>query len=117
MKILTDLSIGGPTDLNLCHAREVNRDFGRSLTSFSPGVLRKILFKKTHPKADCKMISPAFVKRFVQGVLGFYYKSDSKVQQDPELQKWIQDIYEHGFLSQKETGELRATVSKKIRGF
>lgn len=44
------------------------------------------------------------IHRFVQGVLSYYYKSDAEVQQDSELQKWILDIYEHGFLSQASTG-------------
>ncbi|XP_028258113.1 arachidonate 12-lipoxygenase, 12R-type-like [Parambassis ranga] len=44
------------------------------------------------------------IYRFVQGVLGHYYKNDEEVQQDSELQKWILDIFEHGFLSQADTG-------------
>ncbi|XP_031608108.2 hydroperoxide isomerase ALOXE3-like [Oreochromis aureus] len=44
------------------------------------------------------------IHRFVQGMLSYYYKSDSDVEQDSELQKWILDIYEHGFLSRAETG-------------
>ncbi|XP_060914323.1 polyunsaturated fatty acid lipoxygenase ALOX15B-like [Labrus mixtus] len=40
------------------------------------------------------------IHRFVQGILSCYYKKDADVQQDSELQKWISDIYEHGFLSQ-----------------
>ncbi|KAM3864529.1 arachidonate 12-lipoxygenase, 12R-type-like [Diretmus argenteus] len=44
------------------------------------------------------------IHRFVQGLLGHYYKSDAEVKQDPELQKWIQDIFVHGFLSQPHTG-------------
>lgn len=47
---------------------------------------------------------------FVRGVLSFYYKNDSEVQQDSELQKWIEDINKHGFLSQKDTGELTLTL-------
>ncbi|KAM4603992.1 polyunsaturated fatty acid lipoxygenase ALOX15B-like isoform 3-T3 [Polymixia lowei] len=47
------------------------------------------------------------IQRFVQGVLGHYYKTDAEVQQDSELQKWIQDIFEHGFLSQQSTGPSR----------
>lgn len=53
----------------------------------------------------------------MQGVLSFYYKNDLEVKQDSELQKWIQDIYEHGFLSQKDTGELKAAVSHTIFDF
>nr|XP_033505166.1 arachidonate 15-lipoxygenase B-like [Epinephelus lanceolatus] len=44
------------------------------------------------------------IHRFVQGVLGFYYKHDDEVQEDDELQRWIGDIFEHGFLSQEGTG-------------
>ncbi|KAF1381126.1 hypothetical protein PFLUV_G00171290 [Perca fluviatilis] len=44
------------------------------------------------------------IQRFVQGVLSFYYKNDAEVQKDSELQKWISDIFEHGFLSQARTG-------------
>ncbi|CAJ1052383.1 hydroperoxide isomerase ALOXE3-like [Xyrichtys novacula] len=40
------------------------------------------------------------IQRFVQGILSFYYKTDAEVQQDSELQRWISDISEHGFLSQ-----------------
>uniref|UniRef100_A0A3Q3GCI4 Arachidonate 12-lipoxygenase, 12R-type-like n=1 Tax=Labrus bergylta TaxID=56723 RepID=A0A3Q3GCI4_9LABR len=40
------------------------------------------------------------IHKFVKGVLCHYYKTDAEVHQDSELQKWIQDIYEHGFLSQ-----------------
>ncbi|KAI9525623.1 hypothetical protein NQZ68_006172 [Dissostichus eleginoides] len=46
----------------------------------------------------------AIIQRFVEGVLSFYYKSDDEVQQDSELQKWISDIFEHGFLSLESTG-------------
>ncbi|XP_034543234.1 arachidonate 12-lipoxygenase, 12R-type-like [Notolabrus celidotus] len=44
------------------------------------------------------------IHRFVRGVICHYYKTDIEVHQDCELQKWIQDIFEHGFLSQKCTG-------------
>uniref|UniRef100_A0A8C6TF17 Lipoxygenase domain-containing protein n=1 Tax=Neogobius melanostomus TaxID=47308 RepID=A0A8C6TF17_9GOBI len=40
------------------------------------------------------------IHRFVNGVLSCYYENDNDVQQDTELQKWIQDICEHGLLSQ-----------------
>ncbi|KAI9525622.1 hypothetical protein NQZ68_006171 [Dissostichus eleginoides] len=46
----------------------------------------------------------AIIQRFVEGVLSFYYKSDEQVQHDLELQKWISDIFEHGFLSLESTG-------------
>ncbi|XP_049899817.1 polyunsaturated fatty acid lipoxygenase ALOX15B-like [Epinephelus moara] len=44
------------------------------------------------------------IHRYVQGVLGFYYRHDDEVQKDDDLQKWIGDIFEHGFLSQEGTG-------------
>ncbi|XP_078022373.1 polyunsaturated fatty acid lipoxygenase ALOX15B-like [Epinephelus lanceolatus] len=44
------------------------------------------------------------IHRYVQGVLGFYYKHDDAVKEDDDLQKWIGDIFEHGFLSQEGTG-------------
>lgn len=44
-------------------------------------------------------------------MLSFYYKNDSEVQQDSELQKWIQDINEHGLLFQKDTGRLTQNQS------
>ncbi|KAL6096271.1 alox12b [Pungitius sinensis] len=44
------------------------------------------------------------INRFVQGVLSFYYKTDAEVQKDSELQKWISDIFEYGFLSQTGPG-------------
>ncbi|XP_073321845.1 arachidonate 12-lipoxygenase, 12R-type-like [Pagrus major] len=44
------------------------------------------------------------INRFVQGVLSYYYKSDAEVEKDSELQKWISDIFVHGFLSKESTG-------------
>ncbi|XP_035516964.1 arachidonate 12-lipoxygenase, 12R-type-like [Morone saxatilis] len=55
--------------------------------------------------------------RFVKGVLGHYYKTDAEVCQDSELQKWIQDIFEHGFLSQACTGipQTFRTVAEMVK--
>ncbi|XP_061535760.1 arachidonate 12-lipoxygenase, 12R-type-like [Phycodurus eques] len=44
------------------------------------------------------------VYKFVQGVIQYYYKSDDEVQRDSELQTWICNIFQHGFLSQQQTG-------------
>lgn len=57
------------------------------------------------------------INSFVKGVIGFYYKNDSEVQQDSELQKWIQDINEHGLLSQKDTGipQSLSTVAEMVK--
>ena len=49
-------------------------------------------------------------QRFVEGILGYYYKSDGEVEKDTELQQWIQDIFEHGFLSQASSGGLKRKV-------
>ncbi|KAL1023803.1 hypothetical protein UPYG_G00046420 [Umbra pygmaea] len=46
----------------------------------------------------------SIIHKFVEGVLGFYYKSDSEVQQDQEVQNWIKDIFDQGFLAQDSTG-------------
>ncbi|XP_059196990.1 arachidonate 12-lipoxygenase, 12R-type-like [Centropristis striata] len=57
------------------------------------------------------------IHRFVQGVLSFYYKSDVEVQKDSELQKWIAEIFEHGFLSQNSTGipQSFTTVAEMVK--
>ncbi|XP_068583384.1 LOW QUALITY PROTEIN: polyunsaturated fatty acid lipoxygenase ALOX15B-like [Cebidichthys violaceus] len=57
------------------------------------------------------------IHRFVKGVLRFYYKDDTEVQKDSELQKWISDIFEHGFLSQAGTGipESFTTVTELVK--
>ncbi|KAM7375061.1 hypothetical protein PAMA_014241 [Pampus argenteus] len=44
------------------------------------------------------------IHSFVQGLLKHYYKSDVEVQEDTELQSWIEDINNHGFLLQDNTG-------------
>ncbi|KAM9836033.1 LOW QUALITY PROTEIN: polyunsaturated fatty acid lipoxygenase ALOX15B-like [Aulostomus maculatus] len=44
------------------------------------------------------------INKFVRGLLGHYYKNDLEVQEDPELQSWILDIFKHGFLSHQVTG-------------
>ncbi|XP_061685577.1 arachidonate 12-lipoxygenase, 12R-type-like [Syngnathoides biaculeatus] len=44
------------------------------------------------------------MSKFVQGVIRYYYKSDDEIQRDSELQTWIKDILEYGFLSQPQTG-------------
>ncbi|MBN3320422.1 LX15B lipoxygenase, partial [Atractosteus spatula] len=44
------------------------------------------------------------IKRFVQGLVELYYPSDAAVQQDSELQNWIQEIFVEGFLDRAESG-------------
>ncbi|XP_030604384.1 hydroperoxide isomerase ALOXE3-like [Archocentrus centrarchus] len=57
------------------------------------------------------------IHRFVKEILSYYYKTDDDVQKDCELQKWIQDIYEHGFLSQASTGipQKFTTVAEMVK--
>lgn len=42
---------------------------------------------------------------FVKEVVTYYY-SDQDVAQDPELQKWIREIFTYGFLGNAESGML-----------
>ncbi|XP_019717373.1 arachidonate 12-lipoxygenase, 12R-type-like isoform X1 [Hippocampus comes] len=55
--------------------------------------------------------------KFVQGVIKYYYKSDDDIQRDSELQTYIGDIFEHGFLSQPQSGipQSFTTVSELIK--
>ncbi|CAL8313272.1 unnamed protein product [Merluccius merluccius] len=57
------------------------------------------------------------IHNFVQGVLGFYYEDDSSVQRDTELQVWVQDIFEHGFLSRSDSGmpQKLGTVAELVK--
>ncbi|KAG1944568.1 polyunsaturated fatty acid lipoxygenase ALOX12-like [Pimephales promelas] len=38
------------------------------------------------------------IKNFVSGIISLYYKSDSEVEQDSELQAWINDVAVEGFV-------------------
>ncbi|XP_062334822.1 polyunsaturated fatty acid lipoxygenase ALOX8-like isoform X1 [Osmerus eperlanus] len=44
------------------------------------------------------------IHSYVEGMVKFYYDSDSHVEDDSELQKWIGEIFTHGFLEKQETG-------------
>ncbi|XP_033986239.1 arachidonate 15-lipoxygenase B-like [Trematomus bernacchii] len=44
------------------------------------------------------------IQRFVERMLKFYYNNDAEVKKDSELQKWISDIFKHGFLSKVSSG-------------
>lgn len=43
--------------------------------------------------------------RFVAGWVELYYHDDQEVQCDSELQSWIQEIHNEGFLGFTHTGE------------
>uniref|UniRef100_A0A665UP70 Arachidonate 15-lipoxygenase B-like n=1 Tax=Echeneis naucrates TaxID=173247 RepID=A0A665UP70_ECHNA len=57
----------------------------------------------------------SIINKFVKGVLNYYYDTDAEVQKDSELQKWIQDIFEHGFLSQTGIPQRFTTVAELIK--
>ncbi|XP_077460536.1 arachidonate 12-lipoxygenase, 12R-type-like [Stigmatopora argus] len=45
-----------------------------------------------------------YINEFVEGIIQHYYKSDEEVQRDTELQTYIEDIFEFGFLSNTKSG-------------
>ncbi|KAM4045596.1 polyunsaturated fatty acid lipoxygenase ALOX15B-like [Anomaloglossus baeobatrachus] len=44
------------------------------------------------------------MESFVSSMVQFYYKSDESVQMDPELQAWVAEIYDNGFLERESSG-------------
>ncbi|XP_060635912.2 hydroperoxide isomerase ALOXE3-like [Anolis sagrei] len=44
------------------------------------------------------------VERFVSGIIDLYYPTDRSVQEDCELQKWMAEVFEKGFLAQESSG-------------
>uniref|UniRef100_A0A8C1XEM0 Arachidonate 12-lipoxygenase n=1 Tax=Cyprinus carpio TaxID=7962 RepID=A0A8C1XEM0_CYPCA len=51
---------------------------------------------------DHSMMLWNVIQNFVSGIVSLYYKSDSEVEQDSELQAWIHDVAVEGFLKTKE---------------
>ncbi|OXB77903.1 UNVERIFIED_CONTAM: hypothetical protein H355_000658 [Colinus virginianus] len=44
------------------------------------------------------------IKRFVSGIVAFYYTDNAAVQSDVELQAWVKDIFTNGFLGRTSSG-------------
>ncbi|POI30323.1 hypothetical protein CIB84_005928 [Bambusicola thoracicus] len=44
------------------------------------------------------------IKRFVSGMVAFYYTDNAAVQGDAELQAWVMDIFTNGFLGRASSG-------------
>uniref|UniRef100_A0AAZ1WVB9 Arachidonate 15-lipoxygenase type B n=1 Tax=Oreochromis aureus TaxID=47969 RepID=A0AAZ1WVB9_OREAU len=53
--------------------------------------------------------------KFVKGTLSFYYKTDVEVEQDSELQAWIKDIFQYGFLSLERIPQKFTTVDEMVK--
>ncbi|KAM9328510.1 hydroperoxide isomerase ALOXE3-like [Pholidichthys leucotaenia] len=57
------------------------------------------------------------INRFVQKIVGHYYKTDALVTGDADLQRWIKSIFEHGFLKHAESGipQKFSTVAEVVK--
>ncbi|XP_063038479.1 polyunsaturated fatty acid lipoxygenase ALOX8-like [Melospiza melodia melodia] len=44
------------------------------------------------------------IRRFVTSIVSLYYRCDTDVQQDPELQAWVGEIFTRGFLGRRSSG-------------
>nr|XP_014339480.1 PREDICTED: arachidonate 5-lipoxygenase-like [Latimeria chalumnae] len=47
------------------------------------------------------------ILRFVENIVGLYYRSDLEVKSDSELQAWVKDIYKEGFCKAPNSGEIK----------
>ncbi|XP_042331736.1 polyunsaturated fatty acid lipoxygenase ALOX15B-like [Sceloporus undulatus] len=46
----------------------------------------------------------AAIESFVGDMVKFYYRSDDRIQSDPELQAWVQEIFREAFQSRENSG-------------
>nr|XP_056719067.1 hydroperoxide isomerase ALOXE3-like [Euleptes europaea] len=44
------------------------------------------------------------IQKLASGIVGLYYKSDTAVKEDPELQAWVREIFTEAFLGLKSSG-------------
>ncbi|KAJ7313195.1 hypothetical protein JRQ81_004471 [Phrynocephalus forsythii] len=44
------------------------------------------------------------IENFVSGIVGFYYKCDREVKDDPEIQAWVHEIFTEAFFGRKSSG-------------
>uniref|UniRef100_A0A8C5WDM0 Uncharacterized protein n=1 Tax=Leptobrachium leishanense TaxID=445787 RepID=A0A8C5WDM0_9ANUR len=59
------------------------------------------------------------MERLVRDIVNYYYKDDDLVSKDPELQAWVEEIFEKGFLKRESSGipsslTLRAELIKYL---
>ena len=46
----------------------------------------------------------AAIKKYVRGILNIYYTDDENIKLDSQVQSWIQDVKEKGFVNAKNAG-------------
>uniref|UniRef100_A0A674A1R8 Arachidonate 15-lipoxygenase B-like n=1 Tax=Salmo trutta TaxID=8032 RepID=A0A674A1R8_SALTR len=90
LSLIEPVSVASLTYSSLCMPEDIT---ARGLESVPNNYYRDDGLKLWH-----------IIYRFVEEVISFYYKRDSEVQEDQELQNWIKDIFDHGFLAQECTG-------------
>uniref|UniRef100_A0ABM5EJA5 Hydroperoxide isomerase ALOXE3-like n=1 Tax=Pogona vitticeps TaxID=103695 RepID=A0ABM5EJA5_9SAUR len=57
------------------------------------------------------------IENFVSAIVGFYYKCDAEVKDDPEIQAWVHEIFTEAFLGRESSGapstlETKAELTK-----
>lgn len=55
-----------------------------------------------------------FSPSFVSGIVSLYYQSDSEVEQDTELQAWIEDVVMEGFVDVPDFGKQEFNMAHDV---